>query len=70
MDIKEKFGKRVRQLREDMNLSQDELAFKSWIHRTWIGIVERWKRTPTLDTIEKFSKALDVSVEELFKGFK
>lgn len=70
MDIKQKFGKKVRQLREDLGLSQDELAFKSGIHRTWIGIVERWQRNLTLDNIDRLAKALGVSLEELFKGFK
>lgn len=70
MDIKKQFGERVRQLREEIGLSQDKLAFKSGIHRTWIGIVERWQRNLTLENIEKLAKALGVSVEDLFKGFK
>jgi len=51
-------------------LSQDKLAFESGIHRTWIGIVERGQRNLTLENIEKLAKALDVSLEELFRGFK
>ena len=70
MDIKKKFWDRIRKLREDRWLSQDKLAFESWIHRTWIGIVERWQRNLTLENIEKLAKALKVSVEELFRGFK
>jgi len=70
MDIKERFGDRVRKLRKDIWLSQDQLAFKSGIHRTWIGIVERWQRNLTLENIEKLAKALDVSIEELFKWLK
>lgn len=70
MDIKKKFGDRVRELREKRWLSQDKLAFESGIHRTWIGIVERGQRNLTLENIEKLAKALDVSLEELFRGFK
>ena len=70
MDIKKRFGDRIRVLRESLWLSQDKLAFKSGIHRTWIGIVERWQRNLTLENIEKLAKSLNVSVEELFKWFK
>lgn len=70
MDIKKLFWNRVRELRNSIGLSQDDLAFKSWIHRTWIGIVERWQRNLTLENIEKLAKALGVSLEELFRGFK
>jgi len=67
MDIKKKFGNRVRQTRNNLWLSQDELAYKSGIHRTWIGIVERWQRNLTLENIEKLAKALGVPIEDLFK---
>jgi len=70
MDIKERFGDRVRKLRKDIWLSQDQLAFKSGIHRTWIGIVERWQRNLTLENIERLAEALGVSIEELFKWLK
>ena len=70
MDIKIQFGNRIRKLRENIWLSQDKLAFKSGIHRTWIGIVERGQRNLTLENIEKLAKALGISIEELFKGFK
>lgn len=70
MDIKKKFGNRIRELRELRWLSQDKLAFESGIHRTWIGIVERGQRNLTIENIERLAKALGVSVEELFKGFK
>jgi transcriptional regulator with XRE-family HTH domain len=70
MDIKKQFGNRIRKIRESIWLSQDKLAFKSGIHRTWIGIVERGQRNLTLENIEKLAKALGVSIEELFKVFK
>jgi transcriptional regulator with XRE-family HTH domain len=41
-----------------MGISQDALAFKSGIHRTWIGIVERGQRNLTLENIEKLAQAL------------
>ena len=70
MDIKKAFGNRIRQIRENAWLSQDKLAFKSGIHRTRIGIVERWQRNLTLENIEKLAKALNVPIEELFKWLK
>lgn len=67
MDIKKKFGDKIRKIREQQGLSQDKLAFQSGIHRTWIWIVERGQRNLTLENIEKLAKALNVPIEELFK---
>ncbi|MBU0896694.1 MAG: helix-turn-helix transcriptional regulator [Candidatus Omnitrophica bacterium] len=47
-------------------LSQEELAEKANIHPTYIEVIERGEQAPTLDTIEKIAKALDIKVKELF----
>jgi len=62
-----KFGDRVRQLREAKKLSQEQLAFKAGIHRTYIGGIERGERNPALKNIAAIADALDVSLSELFK---
>lgn len=63
-----KFGKRVRQLRKEINLSQEELSFKADLHRTYIGMIERAEKNITLVNIEKIAKALNVDIKELFNG--
>jgi len=61
------FGNKVSKLRKDLNLSQEELAFKSGLHRTYIGMIERAERNITLLNIEKIAKGLGVSIDELFR---
>lgn len=64
-----RFGYRIRELRHQRGLSQENLATRSSLHRTYIGFVERAERNPTLKTIEKLARALDVSLAELFAPF-
>jgi transcriptional regulator with XRE-family HTH domain len=61
-----KFGQRVRHLRKEKNLSQEELSFKADLHRTYIGMIERAEKNITLVNIEKIAKALNVDIKELF----
>ncbi len=66
-NILKKFGKRVRQERIKQNLSQEELAEKAGVHRTYIGMVERAEKNITLQNIEKIAKALKTSIDNLMK---
>jgi transcriptional regulator with XRE-family HTH domain len=63
------FGKRIRQYRLARGLSQEELAEKANLHRTYIGAVERGERNASLKSILRIAKALEVSLEEVFKGW-
>ena len=65
MDITEQFGKKVRHFRKLRNLSQNDLAELSELHRTYIGSVERGERNITLLNASKIAKALSVSLAEL-----
>lgn len=67
-EILDKFGKRVRDERLQRGLSQEELAEKAELHRTYIGMIERGEKNITLINIEKIAKALIISVDELLKG--
>lgn len=61
-----KFGNRVRDLRKENGLSQEQLSFKADLHRTYIGMIERAEKNITLVNIEKIAKALNVNIKELF----
>lgn len=65
-DINVLFGQKLRQLRIDMNLSQEEFAFHVGLHRTYIGQVERAEKNITLKNIGKIAKALNIDPKELF----
>lgn len=66
-DVNKIFGKRIEVLRKKQNLSQEELAFKCELHRTYIGAIERGEKSPTLKTIEKIANGLNLEIIELFK---
>ena len=63
------FGERVRNLRQKAKLSQEELAARVGIHRTYMGGVERGERNLGIINILRIADALDVSPASLFKGF-
>jgi transcriptional regulator with XRE-family HTH domain len=60
------FGKRVRQLRKEKGFSQEELAHRADLHRTYIGMIERAEKNITLINIEKIANALETKIENLF----
>jgi len=63
--ILEKFGERVRQERLKQNLSQEKLASRAEVHRTYIGMIERAEKNITLESIEKIANALKISLDKL-----
>lgn len=64
-DIQQKFGDKLRELRKQKGLSQEDLAFKSGLHRTYISDIERGSRNVSLKNIEKIAKALGISPKSL-----
>jgi len=60
------FGLKVREMRLSQNLTQENLADKACLHRTYIGMIERAEKNITLLNIEKIANALEVSVRNLF----
>lgn len=61
------FGKNVRKFRLSQGLSQDALAEKAGLHRTYIGAVERGKRNITLINAEKIANALGINLPDCLK---
>ncbi|MGN8024246.1 helix-turn-helix domain-containing protein [Phyllobacterium sp. 22229] len=60
MDSRQIVGRNVRRIREEMGLSQEQLAFETELHRTYISGVERGVRNPTVLVIDRLAKALGV----------
>ncbi|RAQ03574.1 transcriptional regulator [Burkholderia cepacia] len=67
-DIKTRFGRRVRALRMKANISQEELAERCELHRTYIGGVERGERNISLVNIERIAIALGVEMSILLRN--
>ena len=69
MNSKEKiliqFGNKVRAARKLKGLSQEQLAHKADLHRTYIGMIERAEKNITLLNIEKIANALEVEIKYL-----
>jgi transcriptional regulator with XRE-family HTH domain len=59
------FGERVRARREQLGLSQEELASRAGLHRTYVGSVERGERNISLENIHRLAKALGVDAGQL-----
>lgn len=61
------FGENVRKYRKKLNISQEELADKANLHRTYIGMIERAEKNITILNMEKIANALGVKIEDLLK---
>ena len=66
MNLQIQFGLRVRQLRKEQGLSQEALAFKAGIDRTYMTSVENGKRNVSVQNIEKIINALEISIQDFF----
>ena len=63
----QQFGQIVREYRKAIGVSQEELASRTDIHRTYIGGIERGERNPTLLMILRLAKALGISPAQMFR---
>jgi transcriptional regulator with XRE-family HTH domain len=70
MDIKKKFGRRVKLLRTEKGWSQENLALNAELDRTYIPSIEKGERNVSLDVIQKLSKAFEIKMSELLKGIE
>lgn len=61
------FGDNVRKYRKQLGISQEELADKAGLHRTYIGMIERAEKNITLVNLERVANALDIDLENLIK---
>lgn len=65
MEIEQAFGKILKRERKSKSLSQEELAYFSDLDRTYISMLERGKRQPSLKTIFMLASALDILPSEI-----
>lgn len=65
--IKERLGKRIKELRTSMGLSQEKFALSINMDRTYFASVESGKRNISITNIEKIANSLGITLEELFK---
>lgn len=65
MDIRERLAKNMRRIRREKGWSQEELADRADVHRTYISGVERCVRNPTITIVGRIADALGVQVGEL-----
>lgn len=68
VDIKKRFGDRLRQIRKQKKISQEELAFRAKLHRTYISDVERGSRNISIENIEKIAKSLRIKISDLLSN--
>lgn len=67
IQILREFGLRIQQERKKLGMSQEELAFRAGMHRTYIGMIERAERNITLSNIKKLADALQMNIKDLFE---
>lgn len=66
MDIIKVFGTNLKKYRSEKGLSQEELAEKSGLHRTYISAVECYRRSIALENVQRIADALDIETYKLF----
>lgn len=66
MDIKQRLGLKIKELRKQKGLSQEKLANLADIDRTYLPTIEKGERNVSIEVVEKLAKALDIKVKDLF----
>lgn len=67
MDIRQQVGRNLKRIRKEKGWSQEELAFESGLHRTYISGIERGARNPTVLILAKISETLGVAASDLLQ---
>ena len=70
MDSNKQLGMRIKYLRTQKHLSQEDLALDANVNKNYISDLERGTRNPTVKILERIARALDISLSELFKGIQ
>ena len=67
LDIKIRFGRAIRRIREEQGINQEEAAERCGLHRTYYSGIERGVRNVSIQNVEKVARGLKVSLPELFR---
>ena len=67
--VKSRFGLAIKQRRQEIGISQEVLAERAGLHRSYIGDIERGARNLSLENIEKLANALQISISDLFAKY-
>ena len=68
MTINKQLGARIRYLRQQKNMTIEDLALEAEINRNYLSDLERGTRNPTVVVLNKIAKALDINLSTLFEG--
>ena len=66
LDVNKRVGQRIKELRKNACLSQEQLSLKASINKSFMGKIERGEVSPTLNTLVKLVRVLEVDLKELF----
>lgn len=66
MDIVKVFGQNVKKYRQELAISQEELADRSNLHRTYISAIECFRRSIALENVQRIADALEIETYKLF----
>ena len=67
-NVRQIFGQNLRRKRETLGISQEDLAEKAGLHRTYIGSVERGERNVSIDNMERLAIAVGSNIEQLLES--
>ena len=70
MNINKELGMRIRYLREQRKMTLEDLSFESNVNKNYLSDLERGNRNPTVKILTRIAEALEVTLEELFKGIR
>lgn len=59
-----KIAEKIRKIRKEKGMSQEELAFKAGLNRAYVGYIERGEKKPSVDTLSKLAIALKIKLSE------
>ncbi len=70
MNVNKQLGMRIRYLRDQKKMTLEDLSFESNVNKNYLSDLERGNRNPTVKILERIAVALDITLEELFRGIR
>ena len=67
-EVQKKLGKKIVELRRKRGFSQEDFAHECQFHRSYMGALERGEKNVTIQVLVRLTKALKISLAELFRG--